>query len=364
MTVAEAVPSDLATWDDRAVRVPGGHVYQSLAWADFSARTGWRPRHLVFDDGSVLLSLERPWPLVGGAGAYIPRGPVSAGAAPETIAGRLAEATAFLASRGVDVIASDAEVAAATGYGRYLRDLRYRPIREIQPSRHRMSLPLPAGTTDDDIHAGITKSTRQRIRAAEEGALAITRHDVAGWPDDEGLFVKPRRSAEDALDRFYDLLETTGERRGFGFGPRSNFVPWWREAHDRGLLVYLEAVDRADAAVGGLILYRHGQRLTTVHSADRDDARDEHPGLMHLLRWRAIQLAIREGCVEMDLGGVDVAPEHAHPVAGGPMFGLYEHKRSFGAEWVEMTGAHERVIRPWRYALGRAAARVSRVTGR
>ena len=37
--------------------------------------------------------------------------------------------------------------------------------------------------------------------------------------------------------------------------------------------------------------------------------------------------------------------ERAEPVDGEPMFGLYEHKRSFGAQWVEMTGAHERVIR-------------------
>ena len=54
----------------------------------------------------------------------------------------------------------------------------------------------------------------------------------------------------------------------------------------------------------------------------------------------------------MDLGGVDVGPYHREPVDGEPMFGLYEHKRSFGAAWVEMTGAHERVIRPWRYSRG------------
>jgi hypothetical protein len=43
------------------------------------------------------------------------------------------------------------------------------------------------------------------------------------------------------------------------------------------------------------------------------------------------------------------------------MAGLYEHKRSFGATWVEMTGAHERVMTPWRYAAGRLAARAARL---
>jgi lipid II:glycine glycyltransferase (peptidoglycan interpeptide bridge formation enzyme) len=85
---------------------------------------------------------------------------------------------------------------------------------------------------------------------------------------------------------------------------------------------------------------------------------------MHLLRWRAIQLAMREGRSEMDLGGVDIAPHHREPVDGEPMFGLYEHKRSFGASWVEMTGAHERVIRPWRNLAGRAAARAARLLRR
>jgi lipid II:glycine glycyltransferase (peptidoglycan interpeptide bridge formation enzyme) len=85
---------------------------------------------------------------------------------------------------------------------------------------------------------------------------------------------------------------------------------------------------------------------------------------MHLLRWRAIQLAISEGCDEMDLGGVDTAPDHAEPGDGHPMAGLYEHKRSFGARWVAMTGAHERVMRPSRYAIGRIAARLDRLMDR
>jgi lipid II:glycine glycyltransferase (peptidoglycan interpeptide bridge formation enzyme) len=84
---------------------------------------------------------------------------------------------------------------------------------------------------------------------------------------------------------------------------------------------------------------------------------------MHLLRWRAIQLAIREGCLEMDLGGVDTGPDHREPSEGEPMAGLYEHKRSFGATWLAMTGAHQRVLSPWRYGLGRVAARLARLAG-
>jgi lipid II:glycine glycyltransferase (peptidoglycan interpeptide bridge formation enzyme) len=364
VTVREATDADLATWEARTVDVPGGHVYQSRAWAEHRSHSGWAARFLLFEDGGAALVLVRPWAVVGGASAYVPRGPVSAGVSPERSAERLSELTAYLAREGVDVVATDAEIPAATGYRERIRELGFRPIPEIQPSRHRLSLALLPGASDDAIHAGFTKSTRQRIKGAQGGDLRIARYDTAGWPDDEELFASPARPLDDALDRFYALLESTGGRRGFRFGPRTAFVPWWRLAHDRGLLVYLEANDGAGEAVGGLILYRHGQRLTTVHSGDRDAARAEHPGLMHLLRWRAIQLAIREACVEMDLGGVDIGPDHRLPTEGDPMFGLYEHKRSFGAEWVEMSGAHERVLRPWSYAVGRLASRAGRALGR
>ena len=152
----------------------------------------------------------------------------------------------------------------------------------------------------------------------------------------------------------------------FSFGPRAGFVGWWRAALDAGHLVYLEA--RADAATGeplaGLVLYRHGGRLSTVHSGDHEASRTTHPGALHLLRWRAIELAMREGCSEMDLGGVDVAGARGVPVEGDPLYGLYQHKASFGGRWLELTGAHERVYDGRGYSAGRIASRMARVVGR
>jgi lipid II:glycine glycyltransferase (peptidoglycan interpeptide bridge formation enzyme) len=274
---------------------------------------------------------------------------------------RLAE---WLGLRGVAVLATDAEVPAAdVAYGRALHAAEFERIPEIQPSRHRVSVALARDTDDEAVHAGVTKSTRQRIAAAERDGIVVQRFDTAGWPDMAPLFERPGASLDDALGGFATVLERTGQRLGFTFGPRQVFLDWWSAAHAAGLLVYLEAHDPTspDAPLGGLILYRHGGRLSTVHSGDAPGVRDTHPGVMHLLRWRAIQLAIREGCTEMDLGGVDVGPDHREPQEGDPMAGLYEHKRSFGATWVEMTGAHERVLNDWRYAAGRVTARLARL---
>ncbi|MFL5685370.1 MAG: lipid II:glycine glycyltransferase FemX [Chloroflexota bacterium] len=366
----DATDAEIADWDDRVVRSPGGHVYQSTVWAAQRARLGWQPRFVMLDDDHRALVLLRSFPIVGGSSAYVPRGPivdphhVSDGG--DAAAERVNALANWLVEAGVAVVATDAEVPESDAtYGARLRRFGFHPIAEIQPSRHRVSVSLTEGADDEAVRATFAKSTRQRIAAAERDGVVIDRYDTGG-PEAQDLLDRPDTSARDAFETFASLLEATGQRRGFRFGPRSVFIDWWLAAIDAGMLVYLDARDASDRSrsLGGLMLYRHGTRLSTVHSADPPGVRETHPGVMHLLRWRAIQLAIREGCDEMDLGGVDTAPDHAEPGEGHPMAGLYEHKRSFGAHWVAMTGAHERVMRPSRYSIGRVAARVDRIVTR
>ena len=362
-SIRPATAAELAAWDERTVDRPGGHVFQSRAWAEHRAASGWTPDHLVFDDGYAVLALRRPWPIVGGWSAYVPRGPISAGEPATRTAERLSGVAGHLGGDGVAVVAADAEIPADTGYPERLRAIGFHPIDEIQPSRHRIALPL-AGRDEESVLGGVAKSTRQRIRKAEADDIVVVRHDGRVPPPGVGEgFERPAEPSDVALDRFYDLLLETGERKHFAFGPRDAYLAWWRAALRAGHLVYLEARAGGDI-LAGLVLYRHGERLSTVHSGDHADARRDHPGALHLLRWRAIQLAIRERRAEMDLGGVDVPGARREPREGEPMWGLYEHKRSFGGNWLELSGAHERVIDPMRYRLGRVAARLARVGGR
>ena len=369
MNVRDASPEELVTWDARTVDAAGGHVLQSRAWAEHRRASGWRPRFLATDDGARALALTRPWPAIGGGSAYIPRGPIP-DADGAVVAARQIAIADFLAADGIDVVAADPEVPAADqAFRQAIEDAGFRPIEEIQPSRHRVSLSL-LGRTEDDVFTGISKSTRQRIRKAEEVVGAVVRYDgVTATSGDAGVgdgFAPPADAPDVALDRFYDLLLETGERRHFSFGPRSSFVGWWQAALAAGYLVYLEAWGGGgrEAPVAGLILYRHGERLSTVHSGDHAESRDDTPGALHLLRWRAIQLAIRERRAEMDLGGVDVEGTRGEPHEGDELYGLYQHKRSFGGAWLELTGAHERADDPRGYALGRLLQRAGRVLRR
>ena len=356
-------PSD--DWDALAVERVGGHVYQSRAWAEHRRGAGWKPRYVTVGELRIL-ALVRPWPIIGGGSAYLPKGPAPV-VPGEELGAALWATTRALAAERIDVVATDADVPADdAAYGAWLRRARFHSIEEIHPARHRMSLPLPDGAAEDDVFGGIAKSTRQRIRKAEKDGLVVVRHDArAATGPGDGFVAASDGDSGEALGRFYDLLLETGERRHFSFGPRSDYLAWWSAGLAAGHIVHLEALEAAGTpALAGLLLYRHGGRFTTVFSGDHATARRDHPGALHLLRWRAIQLAIREGCVEMDLGGVDVPGSRDEPGESDPMYGLYQHKRSFGAGWLQMTGAHERVIRPRRYAAGRIVSRVVRVIRR
>ena len=347
--VREARPSELDAWDDLAVRSPAGHVYQSRTWANHRARQGWRPWFLL-DEASPVLALTRSWPRpLRGGSAYLSRGPIPSGTGHE-IAARVERVTAWLAGHGLDVVTVDPEMPAETGFGGELRGLGFAQIEELEPSRHRMDLELPPDGDEAAVFRGFSATTRNLIRQGEREGLVLKRIDERAEPA--------------ALARLYGLLAETAERRGFRLATRPAFLGWAAAAIDAGL-AFAQLVETAEGApVAGGLFYRHGVRLTYALSAERADARRAHPGAGRLQLWRAMQVALAERRTTMDLGGVDVRGARRRPREGEPAYGLMQFKASFGARWVELTGAHERVIRPRRYLAGRAVARATRILGR
>lgn len=369
MEIHEATPDELRDWDERTVDVPGGNVYQSLAWGEHRRRVGWRARYLVFDDGFRLLSLERPWKVIGGAGAYLSRGPVSAGEPANQTADRLVAASEFLRDQGIDVVSSDAEIEASTGYPTLIETVGFHQIEEVQPSRHRLALDLDRQRDEAAIFREFAQSLRQRIRAAERTGLRAVVWDARRDPTADDGLENPRpsefapiggsaASSVPVFGRFYDLLTATAARRHFALGPRDAFLDWSTTGLAAGHIVHFEVRSPDDDLLGGAMFYRHGGRLTYSHSGDRAELRRTYPGAIAFLLWRAIGLAMSQGIVELDLAGVDSPGKRRAPVEGEEMYGLYSFKRYFGSRWVELTGNHERVFRPVRYALGRVAGRL------
>ena len=55
---SHATPAELADWDRWTVHVPGGHVYQSRAWAQQRARLGWQPSYVMLAPDRAALVLQ------------------------------------------------------------------------------------------------------------------------------------------------------------------------------------------------------------------------------------------------------------------------------------------------------------------
>jgi lipid II:glycine glycyltransferase (peptidoglycan interpeptide bridge formation enzyme) len=328
-------------WDDLVVAAPGGHVLQGRAWAAHRAGQGWRTRFVTFDDGRAALVLVQRRPVVG-LTAYCPRGPVAAGDRPELVAERAAALASWLRAEGVSVLAVDPELDASEAYDRSLDASGFRVIDEIQAGRHRMVLDLPAGTTEAALLSGCAKATRQRIRAATAAGTVVE-----------------ASTAEDDVAAFVDLLQQTADRKEFGIGSLGALAGWWHRVLGSGRGVLLVARN-GGRVIGGLLLYRQGGHLATAYSGDDATVRDTIKGTMHLLRWTAITMALAEGAPVIDLGAVDVPGARRRPLPGEATYGLFEHKLSFGARWVESVAAHEIVLRPWRHGLARLAARLPR----
>ncbi len=362
MDVHEASPLELADWDAYAVDAPSGNIHQSRAWAAYRGEFGWQPRFLVTHDGGRVLALTRAWPVVGGNGGYVSRGPLPETDIRQTVA-RLEAVTAWLEAHGSAVVASDAEVPADTGYPELLAAAGFRRIEEIQPSRHRLTVDLTGGGDAASLLAGFSATTRNMIRAAERSDLRIVRIGPV-TPDGASAGEAGVDDLLAELGVLYGSIRATAERRGFGLASRSRFVDWSRRAFIDGHLVYIGAREPDGELVAGATFYRHGRRWTYSHAADDGAFRKAYPGAVRLLVWEAIKGALAEGRDEMDLGGVDVPGARSRPKPGEPAHGMLTFKESFGARWIELSGAHERVLSPVRYGLGRVSSRLAAAVGR
>jgi lipid II:glycine glycyltransferase (peptidoglycan interpeptide bridge formation enzyme) len=329
--VTEALGAAPSGWDALTVDPPGGHLLQGSAWAEHRRSQGWQPTFIRFDDGRAALILthaRRPLP---GVVAYAPRGPIAGGDRPAAVAARAAALGDWLRGHGASILAVDPELDADPDYDAALSSAGFRPTEEIQPSRHRLVLELIPGADDAALMAGMSKSTRQRILAAEARGTTV-RVDDAG----------------EHLDAFAGFMDATARRKGFNFGSDRGFALWWRRIVGTDRCRFLVA-EHDGRLLGGLLAYRQGGHWATAFSADDATLRHDQPGTMHLLRWTAIQMARDDGAPTIDLGGVDVPGARRLPTPGEPQWGMYEHKIGFGARWVESAGAHEIVLRPGVY---------------
>lgn len=337
------VEPTVADWDAFVDAHPRGNVLQHSAWGQLKAGAGWVMRRLAvlgvdgqIIAGSLLLSRRQ----YGLAVAYTPRGPlfsVDAAANQLLLAGitRLARRDRAIFVRLEPDITEDLPEATTIHPWLLLQGMRTQ--RTIQP---RSSIHVPINRPTEAIFAGFSKGHRADIRRAERGNVQV------------------RVGGESDLSAFYAIMQSTGERAGFGIHSDDYYRAAWQLFQPRSRLLLAE-ID--GCVVAAHLVFADASSGRYLYSGAHDAGLKV--GANHLLEWHAIQWAASMGCVCYDLWGIPDAlgqaacaddterAELEQAAQSDPLIGVYRFKKGFGGRIVRYLPAYDRVLIPALYSL-------------
>ncbi len=312
-------------WDDFLARHPGAHLLQTSAWGDFKSEFGWRVRRVIQGDAGAQI-LFRPLPL-GFTLAYIPKGPVGADwpalwPAVHAVC-RTERAVLLKVEPDWDEPITAEQAAQFRGW--------HSDAATIQPRR---TIVIPLEGSEADLLARMKQKTRYNIRLAEK----------------KGVRVQP---AQD-VDAFYDLMQVTGERDGFGVHSRDYFRRAYEIFHPQGMCELLMA-DFEGRPLAGLMVFARGPHAWYFYGASNDAERARMPA--YLLQWEAMRWAKSRGCTAYDLWGVpdedEETLEAGFETRREGLWGVYRFKRGYGGTLMRSAGAWEYAYLPPVYPLYR-----------
>ena len=309
-------------WDGALRQATGeapAPLLQSWAWGEVQARSGWRVERLQLDGGGLAsVQLRGRAPLER---AYVPRGPVPAGAR------QLEQLVEWARRRNLARLRVEPD--AGPELSSVLRDLGFRPAPQVQP-RHTMIVKLGS---EEETLASFNRGTRYNIRLAAKRGVTVD--------EDADAAEMARQAAASA------------SRQGIRLPPASYYglllehLPWCRTYVARA----------GGEAVAAMVVIHFDGRGYYMFSGANGRHRELKP--VYLAQWEAMRAAIREGCRDYDLWGVPPGPDRTHP-----WYGLWEFKSGFIGELVEYTGCWDLVLGELRQGLAEAGERARRGVGR
>ena len=176
-----------------------------------------------------------------------------------------------------------------------------------------------AGLAVDEVLANITQKTRYNIRLAAKKGVEV------------------RVCGADMLLQFMPIMETTGDRDGFGIRPLSYFENFLGGMGEYARL-YMAFVE--DTPVAGAIATNFGGKVSYVYGASDNTHRNLMP--TYLVQWAMIEWAVETGCRLYDFMGVtgDITDESS------PTYGLYRFKKGFNGRLDELVGEFTFTYKP------------------
>jgi peptidoglycan pentaglycine glycine transferase (the first glycine) len=321
-------------WDEFVSSHSSGHLLQSWNWGELKAGAGWHPLRLALFDtrrdvmvAAAQVLRRAPVPLRLGHLAYIPRGPVLDWSQ-EGEGGQLLW-RAFFAQllpllKGQGAIAVQVELPqldtsrAGERASACLNEQGFRSAPPVQPIR---SILLDLAPGEDALLAGMKEKWRYNVR------LAVRR----------GVEVRPARDEQD-VRAWYRLLQTTGQRDGFGIHTLDYYLRAWQIFAPRQQAQLLLA-EYDGRLLAGIFVGCMARQAIYLYGASGSEARQLMPN--YLLQWEAIRRAKRQGARSYDFWGIPATDD-----PGESMAGVYRFKSGWGGQVVRFAGNYERAFYP------------------
>jgi peptidoglycan pentaglycine glycine transferase (the first glycine) len=327
-----------AAWDEQVAATPGGHVLQSWAWGELKARFGWRVQRVAVD-GALAQVLFRSLP--GGLGtiAYVPKGPLADYYDTRSFTALLDAIRPLARKERALCLKIEPDLEAAQALAEQLRALGFRPSSQVIQPRRTILVDLTADR--EDLLGLMKQKTRYNVRLAARKGVTV------------------RAGSEADLASFYDMMETTARRDGFGIHTRGYYEAAHQLFVEAGQGRFLLAEYEGQLLAGLVVLGVGGGCGTACYMYGASS--DEHRNLMptYLLQWEAMLWAKEHGYQEYDLWGVpdedEATLEAGFTNRSDGLWGVYRFKRGFGGRLVRTTGAWDLVYAPLRYRLYSAA---------
>ncbi|MCD4673279.1 MAG: peptidoglycan bridge formation glycyltransferase FemA/FemB family protein [Anaerolineaceae bacterium] len=310
-------------WDAYLDKYPDAHLLQTSAWGELKEDFGWEAVP-VHNDNCGALVLFRKLPF-GFRIAYIPKGLV--GTEWQTLWPEL-----DALCRRKRAIFLKVEPDAAESQQESLQDAFTGFERDAKPIQPRQTILVSLEGEEEDWMARMKQKTRYNIRLAKRKGVRITETSD--------------------LSVFQDLMDTTGQRDGFGVHNQFYYQRVYDLFAPSGACAILLA-SYEEKPLAAMMVFARGSRAWYFYGASNNEERNRMP--TYLLQWEAMRWAVAKGCSEYDLWGVPDAPEEELEASftnrRDGLWGVYRFKRGFGGVLVRSAGAWDRVYQPLLYRL-------------
>ncbi len=313
-----------AEWDAFLSSAADAHVLQTAAWGELKSAFGWQPQRIrVGQTGAQILFRH----VAGFSVAYLPKGPL-----------------------GPDWPSLWPEVDRLCRQKRAI-------VLKVEPDRWDFE-PLDASVSLPGFRAdGIPVQPRRTLVISLEGPESAwlermkqkTRYNIR-LAERKEITVLPTSD----VDGFYALMQTTGQRDGFGVHSLEYYRRAYDLFHSRGLAELLLA-EFEGHPLAALMVFALGKRSWYLYGASNDQERNRMP--TYLLQFEAMRWAAARGCTEYDLWGVPDEDEDVLEAGfeqrSDDLWGVYRFKRGFGGALRRAAPTYEKVYNPLLYALYR-----------